>query len=77
MTTAWSKESDGSSSSRGVMHPWVRQILLNCNGLQEFIRQTTLIAVRGCSHALGGHGRPWLAVLKHEGTLGPCFKAAN
>ena len=22
-----------------------------------------------------GHGRTWLAVLKHGGTLGPCFKA--
>ena len=25
--------------------------------------------------AWGGHGRTWLAVLKHGGTLGPCFKA--
>ena len=59
----------------GVVHPWVGQIVLKCNVFKTIFVRPTDTLDEGHEAACRGHGRPWLAVLKHGGTLAPCFNA--
>ena len=57
------------------MHAEVGQIVLKCNVFKTIFVRPTETRVQYHDAAWRGQGRTWLAVLKHGGTLGPCFKA--
>ena len=58
----------------GVVHAWVGQIVLVCNESKTKSVRPTEARVPNHNHGWRGHGCTWLAVLKHGGTLGACFK---
>ena len=56
----------------GVVHPWVTRIVLVCNEIKTKSVRPTERRSEGRTHAHGGYGCTWLAVLSHAGTLGAC-----
>ena len=58
----------------GVVHPWVARIVLVCNEIKTKSVRPTEARVGYDDDGWRGQGCTWLAVLKHGGTLGACFK---
>ena len=62
-------------STIGVVHAWVARIVLEvCNESKTKSVRPTEARVGYDNHGWRGHGCTWLAVLKHGGILGACFK---